>query len=307
MATGKVGGGPAGVSIAVMAHPARASWAEDLAGRLGCDVVWDRINNVWDTARRAWLSYDRDASHHMVVQDDVLVCDGLVDVVGLVAADRPDGVVSLMVVDDKLSAADRRRYRQAVADGDRWFEAWRGLPGCALMMPTGAVDDVVRYGDLHQSRHDDVKIMSFWRRQRVPAGFVIPSLVQHRRQDVNPSLVTAGGKWRPRQSSMWRGEQFDARTVWSDVKEQTMAAVAEPHGPVRFVNRVTGRVVTVSGPKVDELDAHGRWVRTDDPFLNPAPVDDLDGMTAADLRERCRARGLPVYGSKAQLVERLRA
>lgn len=37
-----------------------------------------------------------------------------------------------------------------------------------------------------------------------------------------------------------------------------------------------------------------------------APVDGYDGMTLAELRDEAVGRGLPAYGTKAQITERLR-
>src|SRR5690606_31863943 len=34
---------------------------------------WDKISNIWDTARRAWLRFDPNADWHIVVQDDLII------------------------------------------------------------------------------------------------------------------------------------------------------------------------------------------------------------------------------------------
>src|SRR5690606_5759806 len=68
------------VSVAVMAHPDRAGFVDELCGRLDRDptVVWDEIGDVWHTGRRAMLAYDPDADYHLVIQDDAVVCRDLV-------------------------------------------------------------------------------------------------------------------------------------------------------------------------------------------------------------------------------------
>lgn len=65
---------------------------------------------------------------------------------------------------------------------------------------------------------------------------------------------------------------------------------------------------------VAALDRSKRWQRIDDAPPPPAAgVDDsgaggdLESMTVAQLRELAAARGLPVYGTKSQIIERLRA
>ena len=68
------------LSVAVMAHPKRADLIPALCDSIDADVpvVWDERNDRWDTGRRALLAFDPAATHHLVVQDDALVCRDLV-------------------------------------------------------------------------------------------------------------------------------------------------------------------------------------------------------------------------------------
>src|SRR5690606_13738395 len=85
--------GQVGVSIVVMAHPKRKEWAEDLADQLDCPIIWDEKNVMWDTGRRALLAgLDMGGTHHLVIQDDCILSDGLLEV--LPELTRP-GPVSL--------------------------------------------------------------------------------------------------------------------------------------------------------------------------------------------------------------------
>ena len=44
-------------------------------------MVWDEINSMWDTARRALLSFDPKATYHVIVDDDALPADGFLEAV----------------------------------------------------------------------------------------------------------------------------------------------------------------------------------------------------------------------------------
>lgn len=197
------------VSVTVMAHPKRERWAVDLAGRLGCGIVWDEKNEVWDTARRAWLAHDLKATHHLVVQDDVVVCRNLTEALPDIVRWHPHNPVSLISVDYRFAAKGLQRYRKHVAQGRNWFSSLRGLPGCAVILPVADIPNVVKRGDRHKSPHDDVKIMHYYRQRRMPAWFVIPSLVQHR-TDHNPTLVDGNDDIPDRFASQWVGEDWDA-------------------------------------------------------------------------------------------------
>ena len=62
-----------------MAHPRRESYIPSLQAKIGrpSRVVWDQINSRWDTGRRSLLAYDATKTHHMVIQDDAVICRDL--------------------------------------------------------------------------------------------------------------------------------------------------------------------------------------------------------------------------------------
>ena len=259
MDSGAEGGRSARVSVAVMAHRKRAPWAEALAEQLQCDVVWDRRNNVWDTASRAWQAHDPGATHHLVVQDDALLCSNLLEALPAIAEARPTSLISLMVSDPKFKPADLRRYQAAMVAGERWVPVWKGLPGVALMLPVRDIPSMLAFGHRDGSRHDDVKIMSFYRSRKLPAWFTVPSLVQHRDQSENPSLVSPDKGWRPRTSGSWAGPDFDATSVdWG------VPSSVDPFSPRAFVNAQTGRFVIVTDVlQAVEMERASRWVEVD--------------------------------------------
>jgi hypothetical protein len=264
MEEGADSGGHARVSVAVMAHPSRRAWAVDLAEHLDCEVVWDRYNNVWDTARRAWLSHHPNATHHLVVQDDAVLCRNLRAALPEIVKWRPNSLISLIAIKSKLSQADRSRHDRAVESGERWFSAKAGLPGCALMLPVPDIAPMVMWGDVLKSPHDDVKISAFYRSQGKPAHYVVPSLVQHRHQSENPSLVNPAAGWRPRQSDAWVGEDWDASAgCWAPANGKVI--VEKLTGPPQtFRNLHTGRtVVVVDRVAASQMASARRWVQVD--------------------------------------------
>lgn len=112
-----------------------------------------------------------------------------------------------------------------------------------------------------------------------------------------PHLKLAGWTVAPGQSEqgeVWPSdagleEEEPQVTLWHPGldREQTFPASAEAHW----------RGLGWLRPGVDELQ----------PPPEPAVPDDLDALTVADLQDVLRARGLAVSGSKAELVERIRA
>lgn len=89
------------------------------------------------------------------------------------------------------------------------------------------------------------------------------------------------------------------------------------HGSdVSPVDAVSGSQVAAEGDlgptQTEEPDVEPQAVEDAEPAEDEAPAEepdadtDYDGMTLAELRDEAGKRKLPTYGTKAQLVERLR-
>jgi hypothetical protein len=99
------------VSVAIAAHPKRAQQAHALAAQLDRDasIVWDQGNNEWATHERAWAAHDPSATHHLVLQDDAVVCRDLIGGVERALAAVP--ATSPHEVAMSLYLGDHRAYR----------------------------------------------------------------------------------------------------------------------------------------------------------------------------------------------------
>lgn len=177
------------LSVVVMAHPARAEWAGKLAADLGdAPIVWDDGGGVWHTGRRALLAFDPDAAHHLVVQDDAIICRDLVAgleaalphaghrAVGLYTGGRPDGT--------RISRAGRA----ATDAGASWISTSRWpLWGVASAHPVDAINALVAFGDATgRPNRYDLQMRHFYRSIGLPVWYTWPSLVDHR---LGPSLL----------------------------------------------------------------------------------------------------------------------
>lgn len=180
------------ISVAVMAHRKRRRWVPRLVEQFDVDVqvVWDRRNDRWDTGRRSLLAYDPAASHHLVVQDDAVLCrdlyPALLEAVKTVG-ERP---FSLYLgnsqkrhgqVAKAVEMAVRKQRPFVEFPGPRW--------GVALLLPTSHIDDVVQHGDTLDIPNYDLRIADFYSRAGMKCLYTVPSLVDHRHGGGNPSLV----------------------------------------------------------------------------------------------------------------------
>lgn len=93
-------------------------------------------------------------------------------------------------------------------------------------------------------------------------------------------------------------------------KEDDMPKITLHGGPTNAHGEDVSPTSAVSQPQVVAEDDLGLQT-SDEPAKVEAPADepetvDYDGMTLAELREAAGDRDLPTYGTKAQLIERLR-
>lgn len=270
------------LSGAIMAHPKRAAWAEELSADTGLPIVWDRVQSVWETASRAWRAHDPDATHHVVLQDDAVVCRDFVPSVEAFLKAVPPGVPSVLSVIDYRLHGDRRRFEEAVAAGVRVWRAFTSVHAVGMVLPTRDIEAALAFGDqLDRVTHDDFKLRSFYRQRGIKFAFPVPGLVQHRHSDESPSLLPGhDDKFHDRTSSTFIGADVSGLTVEWDPQPGD----EEPVDRITFRNRTTGETVAVApGSKAAKHFAtNSRWLAVGAPAPQPDPEPlPTDGPTFA--------------------------
>lgn len=184
------------LSVAIMTHPARKTAAEALRRQLGdveAEVVVDPnpCGKTLPTARLAWAATKDEATHHIVLQDDVLPCKRFIDRVMDAVRHRPDCAVALMA---NWGARTANLSRAAAISGSRWVEVVDYyLPTCGLVLPAdlGRKFGAARFTDrpVDEEVPDDVAMLHHASSTRTQAYVHVPSLLQH---DELPSVVGNG-------------------------------------------------------------------------------------------------------------------
>lgn len=184
------------LSIAVMAHPKRADLVPDVLAHLGdVPVVWDRHDNRWDTGRRALLAYDPQASHHLVVQDDAVLCRDFVagarEAISHTPGDSP--VCFYLGACRPRKNAVKLAVRQAHAKRMSWTLMSGPLWGQAIATPTSAIDEMVAWCDDLDIDNYDTRQTHWWRMKERLCWYTVPSLVDHRGvESLVPGRTVAG-------------------------------------------------------------------------------------------------------------------
>lgn len=185
------------LSVAVMAHPRRAAYVDELVDALDRTpkVVWDEINDRHDTGVRALEAYDPQATHHLVVQDDAVVCPDLVAGVERALKWCPPDVPLCLYV-GRVRPFPREIERLVAQAGERgasWLTMQGVYWGVGLVVPTADIDALSGWFRASTVSNYDRRISTWYVEQGRNVWYPWPSLVDHRGDE---SLVYEHGAGR---------------------------------------------------------------------------------------------------------------
>lgn len=181
------------LSKAVMAHPRRTVSARRIAHGMGPDAEVcldpqpDGPPRPLRTAVRAWRHCPAGSTHHLVVQDDVLLAADFITHVTDTVTARPDAVIALYANSTSWNGA---LARVALLAGYGWASPSPVdyFPTLALVMPCPVAHEFAGYAAraLRHEQDDDEVLARFLRQTGHEALLRVPNLVEH---DDQPSLV----------------------------------------------------------------------------------------------------------------------
>jgi len=177
------------LAIAVMAHPSRMPMVAVLLDSLGRDDVTVIVDSEeagpWPTAQRCWKSCPDDATHMLILQDDVKVCRDFVAGAETVLSLRPQSPVAFY--------ANHKVVERARQQGIPWAKIPRshglgGVWGQAQCLPSSYIGPFLRwwdnkpegeFEDFDNPKHDDWILGQFLKKNKKDVWATAPSLVQH--------------------------------------------------------------------------------------------------------------------------------
>lgn len=176
------------------------SWIAKLTVDFQVVSDWWR-HGPWPTARRCWeLGVQSGASHHIVLQDDITVCDDFLLTAHELIRAKPDVVMGLY--------ANRKICEEAKEQDARWASIPDGTWGQGILMPTNKISDFLMWEGRHikqEFKHDDSRV-ALW---AVHTGQQVlcpqPSLINHAAPDkslVGHSRSTRVARWFQKKSPL---------------------------------------------------------------------------------------------------------
>ena len=176
------------LSVAVMTHRLRLGMAEQLRDsypqldiRIVCDTQPEGERGSLRSAQMAWAAAATDATHHLVLQDDVRLTKDLLAAAQALITSRPDGVSSLFV---EWGAWTSNVVRIAALTGAGWAEIVdEYVPTQAVIMPVRtarAVGEYFREALRGGAEPDDVALRNYLDATGTVPHVCVPNLVEHR-------------------------------------------------------------------------------------------------------------------------------
>lgn len=254
------------LSIALMGHPKRQHFVDELLPKLpGAELVMDEKDDRWDTGRRSLLAHHPKATHHLVIQDDAIPCRNLLP--GLRRAIEHSGEHPLCLYIGKVRPKQRivsPAVKHILREGGCWMAAEGPWWGVGVVVPVADIPEIVAFGDrAKQYQNYDKKIEKFYSRRKIACWYSVPSLVDHRPVDENPSLVA--GRHGNRRAQLFIGDRPATEIDWT-----------RPAIPLksRFHHPMSGRTlkVYVGGRKWAQMKKTPAWEQIDDNSPDQPPV-----------------------------------
>ncbi|AZM57454.1 hypothetical protein DMA15_04555 [Streptomyces sp. WAC 01529] len=234
------------ISAAVMAHPRRRTEAARLAralSRWGARTVHDpRPDGPPTTLRTAWAAWGAirpDATHHLVLQDDVELCRDFIERVESAVREHPDTPLAFYANWDSWNGA---ATRAAALRNERWVPAVPGewTPTLALLLPRRDVTALLRatHPDGADPEPDDVVLARELGARGRQVLISVPHLVEH---TGHPSLI-GNDTYGPRHSACFADDVSDhGLPVDAGRPEAQNAPSGPPRLPGVLVHRLRGR------------------------------------------------------------------
>lgn len=226
------------ISAALMLHPARQDRVADITCRsapiplqLAMDPEPEQEPSPLRAARLAWAAAADDATHHLVLQDDIELAQDFAAQVQRLAARWPEHAIALYV--NWNSPYNSYRVRCAAMAGRPWapLAPWEWIPTLGLLLPVRHARAVAAFmrtlPDSYKS--DDWAVAQYCEAEGVPAIAAVPHLLEHGRG----KSVAGNDDWSPLRLATVTGNVLtlprgfgDATAIGYDTAHDRPAAVA---------------------------------------------------------------------------------
>jgi GR25 family glycosyltransferase involved in LPS biosynthesis len=171
-----------------MCHPSRSALARVLADQcaplrpaLVVDPDPASFPSPLRTAKRAWAAVGSDVTHHLVLQDDVVLSTDFLTHLPAIVARLPEHGIALYV--NRGSLRNAYLARRSAAVGSPWsrLSGFEYLPTLGFLLPAQHARQLAAFLATYpdEFRDDDEIVALFCRTQEIPVVASVPNLIEH--------------------------------------------------------------------------------------------------------------------------------
>lgn len=194
-------------SSAVVSVPKRLPYARQLAKDINGKVIVDMVGNgSWWGHKMAMLNYSK--PYHLILEDDVKLCQDFIEGVDLMCGLFPDHPISLFNMLN-FAALNRRAQQLDIA-----FLGTNGATGQAQLWPTHVLKEFILWCDAHVPEHvpyEDTRLWLWLKQTNNKIYLTCPNLVEH----LCPNDSTLGFKGNKRVSADFLGPRSAKLEDWT--------------------------------------------------------------------------------------------
>lgn len=165
-----------------------------------------RKDGAWPTAKRCWEHGRRiNGTHHLILQDDITVCDDFLFGVHEAIRAYPESPISFY--------ASRKICEEAKQKDARWCKIPDGTWGPAMLLPTNLITNFLEWEVKHIKpafKHDDTRLAMWCVDRGIFVMCPMPSFVQH--MAASKSLL---GQSHPSKVARWFEKQSPLNRDWA--------------------------------------------------------------------------------------------
>lgn len=173
------------ISVAVMAHPNRSSYAESLYNELtrqrfySVSLIYDDGSGEWETGKRSLLSHT-DSDWHVVIQDDAIISRNFYQNVENAILHAPQKTLLSFYTGTVRPKADevKRAIDDAIVKSASWIRGKDLYWGVCIALPTDQIDPVL-VSAANKTCLYDRRVGWHYAKHSLPVYYTVPSLVNH--------------------------------------------------------------------------------------------------------------------------------
>lgn len=208
------------LSVSIMAMKKRAFHVKQLQEAFAPSEVFvswgDTYDTLWENARNAWEHYDPEATHHLLLQDDAILCNNFINGAFATIGTVPDKILSFFLMDLIV--------KREPVEGTHWVVGY-SLGTVSICFPVPTLKDFLKWEtDFYEAwgPDDDVRINGYMLFRLNPLWNCIPSIVDHNHME--SLLCHLNGS-----TAEWYIGETDPETIdWSENIENVFPVWSDP-------------------------------------------------------------------------------